>query len=1243
MLGESVVVGVAVAGAPLHRPRSADNLSCLGPASSLPALDDLTESEVFVGDEDDEVEGETYLRPLLLPLDPSLPGEVTPPDLLSPPCPLPTTSLVIAYHEDAMRLPLDAVKEEVEAEALEEASMILSSGPASLGHASLGPCSLTSSMVSSTSLEDSTLSSRTDTFDTVIAAIPDLSPLSTEAPSSPSPFSRSTSIRPGNKDTVRAAGLSARSSPTSPRGSSGCSSPRTSTESLNTPDKWRGASGTSLRCEGGSTNSSRGSTPRGTPRKTAAASKVDDKRTPRGTGRSTVGVGDRRPCVRSKEARRDTHTHAHTRTKTVESREEARSNTLGRKKKPEAEVRSGTTPARRKEVRPEKETTASVPIEKYGSLGRRRRIKEAPGEAKDGGSVGREGGALTRDSKHTLDKYATLPRRRAREVSARWKEQLAAEDEASRSSLRRTKSVGKSEASAASSAVARGRTALMTTSLPASALRPRSPRTNLPPKSTSTSTSNLAVRKERTIICMEAAIQTVLTGGDVASALRAMSRQNSLCTEESDEAPEVTRPHVAIVREESSPEELPPTRSVEVQVELAWRLGEGELPEHVRRLTEEHTRLQNEHSRARVRLEEMEGLKEELQRIRVSVEEERTEKEEVQGELDRTSQRVKDMLISIEGVEHEFNSRGDSLVELESQLHHSADIHIQMQDRMDRFEECNLKIKRDLDKSVAAQKTLLQQVQDLENESREMADFMAEEKNALAECLREAEGEVGSGEAEGEVSSGEAGGYQDQVRKLRAECQLLSTKLKEKEEEMKHVARVAEDRRSKYMQLQSEMSSAQCRTRDAMVCQGAEVSGAAVSLTNVSSRLRSLIAKLVQDYSITEADLEMIVTPSESDSSASSTNVTPEHKPRIKAAMRRTPSPRKTASFMTALLCAMRMGPKPRLGDLGGAVRSLTNGTSKEVTEGRNSPEGSESHELVEGSNVSSLTDQVTDMDVLLTSFLKVCCVLKNESDLQLTETEDENERLISQMRSQQQVIDQQHADYEAMTRSEGRAKKELAAVKHDLEVANKNLIKYYEAEYDHQVMKLQYEVEKLGGTVRHLEALNEEKERQLEEALSRLSAVQESAPANHVPEASHYREVSSLSDKVTSLRQSVMEREKQIIELNERHGKDLASLREVQRSSMQHTTTMDHVLKTMEGIPDVVSSCPSLKQLFNTLAAKEMSTKQQQNGNINTQNGFANNTINNKDLNANPQSIISPTVNDKRLIITNQSAETHL
>lgn len=57
MLGESVVVvgagggggSTSSSGTPLHRPRSADNLARLAPASSIPALDDLAESEVFVG------------------------------------------------------------------------------------------------------------------------------------------------------------------------------------------------------------------------------------------------------------------------------------------------------------------------------------------------------------------------------------------------------------------------------------------------------------------------------------------------------------------------------------------------------------------------------------------------------------------------------------------------------------------------------------------------------------------------------------------------------------------------------------------------------------------------------------------------------------------------------------------------------------------------------------------------------------------------------------------------------------------------------------------------------------------------------------------------------------------------------------------------------------------------------------------------------------------------------------------
>ncbi|XP_064122472.1 sperm-associated antigen 5-like isoform X4 [Macrobrachium nipponense] len=1178
MLGETVVLGVGGGGSGnLLRPRSADNLARLAPASSMPALDDLTESEVFVGEEEEETvlvsngneknedfrERPKSLQEILAPFDQVSPCDGTTPDLHSPtsPTPIPTTNLVITYHDESLRLPLDAVKEEVEAEALEEASMILSSGPGSLSHTSLA-----SSVISNTSLDDATLSSRTDTLDTVIAVniirqTP--SPESTTS-SSPMPAKTSPPPRPGNRDAARVSGTTPpRTSPTSPR-SSGRSSPRTSTDTPRTPERRR----KTVSVSSPRSDSSRGSTPRTpalrtTPR-TSEKPKSEEKKIPRSSLRSSTISTERKSSSRLHDtARKDAEkSSSHLRTKLTDKdhTDESRSTSLLRKKKVETKDtkteadKSGTLGRKKKEPKSEKEEVA----EKYGTLGRCRKAKES-GDAKDDG---RDHG-ISKDTKHTLDMYATLPRRKAREMSARWREQMASEEEAAKVSLRRTKSIGKTESSSSSSS-SRGRStnSVMTSSLPSSALtglsRARSPRsTHREPRPVPGSSSS-TTRKERTIICLETAVQTSLTGNDVSSAMRALSRQNS---SNNDDGSQYTKPHVTFISEVEPPKERKDRQHVEVQVELAWRLGEGELPEHVRRLTEEHTRLQTEHARARARLEEMEKLQSEVESLRMSLQEEKMEKEEVQGELDRTSQRVKEMLASMEGVEHEFNSRGDSLIELESQLHHSANVHIQMQEKLNQYEEFAVKIKRDLDKSVAAQKTLLQQVQDLENEGREISDFMAEEKNALAECLREAETELA---------------------RLRDECKQLSAKYKQKDEEARHMVRLAEERKNKCMALQAEICSIQSRTRDMMVCQGAEVSGAAVSLANLSSRLQTLIDKLVQDYSITESDLE--------------------------------------------------------------------------ITEGRNSPEGSESIDLEpEGvkstlgsppsaSNSVSLADQVTEVDILLTRFLKVCCVLKNDTDNRLGEIEDENDRLCSQIRSQQVIIDQQHSDYENLSRSEARAKRELMVVSRDLDLTTQKLNKYYQEDYELQVKpvwvdKLEEEVERLGTTVRHLEALNTEKEQQLATSLASLSAAQGPVPPNHVSLAVHQQEIGTLNDKVTSLRQSVIERDRRISELSERHSEDLASIREAQleaqKCNRRMASTVEHVLKTLENVPDIVSGNSTLKQLFATLAATEKSTLQQ-NGNA------INKNVNNKDLNANPQTIIPMGINNKKLSPTLQT-ETHL
>ncbi|XP_076040990.1 microtubule-binding protein cornetto isoform X2 [Oratosquilla oratoria] len=1291
---------------PLYRHHSADNLSRLGAVPG--SLDDLTESEVIVGDEDDEFAFNSDVQQseeIHVSQEPStgpstngthfhltfqnqyvphsssnhgtpdltgIPDPVSTPELLSPTGPIPATSLEISYHDQSLRLPLDSVKEDVELEEIEAASMNLSSGPSSLNFMSL-PSSIMSS-------DDPymSLSSRSDgTLDTVVSV------LNTESKGKvkdsgkrKASSSISTASKPANKDTVRVGSAtptptsSARSSPVSPR-SSGRNSPRSPrNDPPRTPERQRrsASSGSASRTD----HMARGSTPRSSGRSASAGVRSADRKSALKTGsspsagsspRTSVSV-ERKSSFRSRDASRDKVT---TRGKGDSSNESEKSSTLGRKKKTSEAKEGDKFGSQVHKKKNEKEEVA----DRFGTLGRRKKKESA--DDKDDGRVH----SLAKETKNTLDKYATLPRKKAREVSARWKEQLIAEEEA-KSGLRRSKSIGKSSdcAHSSGSSSSRTRSNVMTSSLPSSALNGALGVRGTPKGTPSSSRDSRPTgRKERAIICIETAVQTSLTGCDVNTALKALSRQNSASTVDAyadqSEDESTQRQKIEIVREKvEKGVEQNDSIDVEVQVDLDWKFGESEMINKLKRLTEEHTRLQTEHARVLSVVQELESIRGDAKKLEQALKDEQGEKEEVQSELDRTSKRVMDMLTSMEGVEKgrasalsvvmphetsppEFNNRGDSLIELETQLFSSSECNMKLQQKLNESEECVIKLKKDLEKSLVAQKMLLQQAQDLENESREIADFMSEEKNALSECLRESETEV---------------------TKVREERDDLSKRLQQKDDEARHMVRLAEQRRldakrtresyeryrekrnkggkeqsrfeigQEYVALQSEMSNLQVKARDVMVCQGAEVSGASVALANLATRLHTLISKLIHDYSITDSDLEMIVTPSESDSSGSSANVTPERNSPFKVSMRM-PSPRKTAAFISALLNAMKGGPRktPTL---------FNSAASTSQVEGRNSPEGSESCEAVEGSagpsKTLSLSDQVTEVDFLLTRFLKVCCVLKNDSDNMMSELDDEIERLSTQIRSQQQIIDQQHSDYETMSRSEARARREIMVLNKDLEMASQSINKFNQSENDTKIQKLEDEVERQGTNIRHLEALLEEKEKQLDQALQTLGEAQGSAPPNHVPEASHWQEVASLSDKVASLRQSVIERDRRISELSERHLQDLTSIHEVQVESQQSnrvlSTTVDQVLKTLESIPDIVASSPALKQLLSNLATMEKTSTTPNILNSPTKglNNSYGNILNNRDLNANPQTTINGSSNNK-LNTTGLKGETHL
>lgn len=83
-------------------------------------------------------------------------------------------------------------------------------------------------------------------------------------------------------------------------------------------------------------------------------------------------------------------------------------------------------------------------------------------------------------------------------------------------------------------------------------------------------------------------------------------------------------------------------------------------------------------------------------------------------------------------------------------------------------------LQRDLDKSFAAQKILLQQQQELQEEGVELKEFMQAEKNALSEALRESENEV---------------------KRYKLLIVQKDKEVENKQEECRHLVRISEQRR----------------------------------------------------------------------------------------------------------------------------------------------------------------------------------------------------------------------------------------------------------------------------------------------------------------------------------------------------------------------------------------------------------------------------------------------------------------
>ena len=79
---------------------------------------------------------------------------------------------------------------------------------------------------------------------------------------------------------------------------------------------------------------------------------------------------------------------------------------------------------------------------------------------------------------------------------------------------------------------------------------------------------------------------------------------------------------------------------------------------------------------------------------------------------------------------------------LESRFQNVSQVVIRQEEEISKLNSCCRSLQIDLEKSLASQKILVQQQQELEAESIELQEFMQAEKTTLSDALKEAENEM---------------------------------------------------------------------------------------------------------------------------------------------------------------------------------------------------------------------------------------------------------------------------------------------------------------------------------------------------------------------------------------------------------------------------------------------------------------------------------------------------------------------
>ncbi|XP_017778316.1 PREDICTED: synaptonemal complex protein 1 [Nicrophorus vespilloides] len=744
--------------------------------------------------------------------------------------------------------------------------------------------------------------------------------------------------------------------------------------------------------------------------------------------------------------------------------------------------------------------------------------------------------SIISDTRNTLDKYATLPRRRKE-----------------RSADNITDLHGKSAAKSRENSVTRYATLKKTPS------RDTTPVKTLPP---------YPKKKQviKTKIYHETSVQTALNLQDIENAL------------------------AGINFEPKSSEDVEKCCK-EVQVDYAKDEIES-LQNQLDLLKEKYESLSKEHAAQGNQLKENE----------LKLEEERVEKEGLREELKNNNERVIAML----GQNNSDENNSDSLMVLESQFQNVSSIIVKQEEEISKLNMYCRALQRDFDKSLANQCILKQQHQELEEESKELQEFLHMEKTTLSEALKDSE-------------------FENKRNKS-----IMAQKEKEleyKQDECNQLKRISEQRRQENVALQARFRALEAKCRELLVHQGSAVSGAAVALSALLNRLDCLINELVSSYSISEQELDDVIFHNEAYSnSSSSPDVTPD-KCR-KFIVDKTQSPKRGSSFVSAVINAIRSATaqspfttsnrensKDNITDNSDSTELLDSETEpclmmEHVLEDVFVPDGhshnmiSSGHSLTSSlrlsqseslnsipqmtsnrSNMSSLTDfcsvslvdQIIDVDNLVTRLLKVIRIIQLANEDYIVE---EREIFADEMKSQRdtnKIVVKQLKDWEILG---AKLKGEVSDLLHQLGRKNSEF-----EDIRNELNQQRVEVEKLNQDVCDLSTALSKSEREIKvkeeegtEALKRWEATGE------VPSAEVMGKLVISLNEVPTLEAKLVDKEKHLNELTLEYIAYRQTLQdnlnEALNEAKKQYDAIDNALEILHDIQPVVQQCAPLAKL---------------------------------------------------------------